>query len=396
MLTRAGLPRDAFPRDRFPHELSGGQRQRVVIAGAIAMRPKLLIADEPTTALDVTTQATILTLLRQLVDDDGMGLIFITHDLAVVVGTGRRRLGDAGGRGCRARGRRLRCSGGGRTHTRGNCLRPQRMCRQRDPSLPGGTPVLTVEGVVRDYRLRVQRPFATPRTFRAVDGVSFTIGRGENVGPRGRKRQREIDAGAGGARARSRSRPARDRWRDSTATRKCRRCSRTLMARSIRGSRWRGWWQSRSTVSATAAPQGAERRARVVEALESVGLGASDGDKYIHEFSGGQRQRIAIARALIIAPRLMVLDEPVSALDVSIRAQILDLLAEAQRRTRDLVSLHLARSERGARDHRPRAGDAGGQDRRERAEPTRSSPTRSIPIRGRCSRRRRSSRLRAA
>ena len=110
------------------------------------------------------------------------------------------------------------------------------------------------------------------------------------------------------------------------------------MARSIRGSVSRRWWQSRSTFSATDAPQGAERRARAVEALETVGLGPADGDKYIHEFSGGQRQRIAIARALIIEPRLMVLDEPVSALDVSIRAQILDLLARLSDDSKSRIS----------------------------------------------------------
>jgi peptide/nickel transport system ATP-binding protein len=321
VLDRVGLPRELFARDRFPHELSGGQRQRVVIAGAIAMRPRLLIADEPTTALDVTTQATILELLRRLVDDDGMGLIFITHDLAVVSGLADdvsvMRAGEIVEAGPTAEVFRARRHGYTRQLFAASAHVPA-----RDPSLPGGAPVLTVEDVVRDYRLRT-RAFATPQMFRAVDGVSFTIEPGENVGLVGESGSGKstlaravlgLDAVQGGRIAIGDGAQVQAVFQDPYRSFDPRQRVATLVAEPFHrlGSK---------------APQGEARRARVAEALESVGLGAADADKYIHEFSGGQRQRIAIARALIISPRLIVLDEPVSALDVSIRAQILDLLA---------------------------------------------------------------------
>jgi peptide/nickel transport system ATP-binding protein len=323
VLARAGLPREAFPRDRFPHELSGGQRQRVVIAGAIAMRPKLLIADEPTTALDVTTQATIVELLRRLVDDDGMGLIFITHDLALVSGLADEvsvmRAGEVVEAGPTAEVFHQRTH----AYTR-QLFEASAHVPARDPALPGGTPVLRVKGVVRDYRLRAQRPFAKPRTFRALDGVSFTIGRGENLGLVGESGSGKstlaravlgLDAIQGGQIAIDGDAKVQAVFQDPYRSFDPRQPVSALVAEPFHRL-------------GAAAPRGADWRARVVEALESVGLVASDGDKYIHEFSGGQRQRIAIARALIIAPRLIVLDEPVSALDVSIRAQILDLLAK--------------------------------------------------------------------
>jgi peptide/nickel transport system ATP-binding protein len=332
-LDRAGLPRELFPRDRLPHELSGGQRQRVVIASAIALRPKLLIADEPTTALDVTTQAHVLELFRRLVDEDGMGLIFITHDLAVVAGLADEvavmRAGEI--------------VDGGRTaevfralthpYTR-QLFEASSHVPRRDPSLPGGAAILEVDGVVRDYRLPPRRAFGPAGAFRAIDGVSFSIGRGENVGLVG-------ESGSGKSTL-ARAILALDPVQGGSI-----RIDGVALADRDLGARRKvqavfqdpyGSFDPRQRVETLVtepfhllgpdAPQGAERRRRAEASLETVGLVPADCDKYIHEFSGGQRQRIAIARALIIEPKLIVLDEAVSALDVSIRAQILDLLAE--------------------------------------------------------------------
>ncbi len=333
VLDRVGLPADRFPRDRYPHELSGGQRQRVVIAAAIALKPKLLIADEPTTALDVTTQARILELLKRLVDEDGMALIFITHDLAVVAGLADKvavmRHGEIVEAG--ATGEVFRDL----THpyTR-QLFQASSHVPRRDPSLPGGPPVLTVEGLTRDYRLPAKHLFARPGAFRAVDNVSFRIERGENVGLVGESGSGKstlaravmaLEAAEAGSIVLDGT-PLSDR--DLAARRKLQ-----VVFQDPYGS-----FDPRQRVDTlvtepfhllgTEAPTGPERRRRVDHALTEVGLAPSDAEKYIHEFSGGQRQRIAIARALIIEPALIILDEAVSALDVSIRAQILDLLAD--------------------------------------------------------------------
>jgi peptide/nickel transport system ATP-binding protein len=333
VLERVGLPAAQFPRNRFPHELSGGQRQRVVIASAIALRPKLLIADEPTTALDVTTQAHILELLKRLVAEDGMGLIFITHDLAVVAGLADDVVVMRHGEVVESGPTREVFRALAHPYTR-QLFEASAHVPPRDPSLPGGEPVLVVDGLVRDYRVPPQRLFGPPGAFRAVDNVSLTIERGENVGLVG-------ESGSG------KSTLARAIMALETAQAGSIRIDGVpLDGRDLRTRRKLqvvfqdpyGSFDPRQRVDklvtepfhllGAEAPNGAERRRRIDAALVEVGLAPSDAEKYIHEFSGGQRQRIAIARALIIEPSLIILDEAVSALDVSIRAQILDLLAE--------------------------------------------------------------------
>jgi len=335
-LDRVELPADRFPLDRYPHELSGGQRQRVVIAMAIALRPRLLIADEPTTALDVTTQAQILALLRRLVTEDGMGLILITHDLAVVAGQADHIVIMKDGAVVEAGEtvsvfRRME-----HPYTRrlfdASSHRPDRVAHVEGTAQP----VAVVDGMVREYRLPRRSLFAAPGSFRAVDEVSFTIRRGENVGLVG-------ESGCGKSTL-SRALLALDPMQAGSVVLDGERIS--TRAGAGRAARRKmqvvfqdpyGSFNPRHTVARLVAepfhlldypPRGDERRAHIEQVLMDVGLAPSDADKYIHEFSGGQRQRVAIARALVIEPALIVLDEAVSALDVSIRAQILDLLAD--------------------------------------------------------------------
>ncbi|MEM9106470.1 MAG: ATP-binding cassette domain-containing protein, partial [Pseudomonadota bacterium] len=178
-LDRVGLPPDQFPLERYPHDLSGGQRQRVVIAMAIALRPKLLIADEPTTALDVTTQAQILKLLKRLVQEDGMGLILITHDLAVVADMADHIVimkdgevvedGDT-----LALFRRMK-----HPYTRALFEASNHVPTRNPVHVDGrGEPVIEVSNVVRDYPLARRSLFRAPGFFRAVDDVSLAIHRG--------------------------------------------------------------------------------------------------------------------------------------------------------------------------------------------------------------------------
>jgi peptide/nickel transport system ATP-binding protein len=336
-LERVELPADRFPLDRFPHELSGGQRQRVVIAMAIAMRPKLLIADEPTTALDVTTQAQILKLLKKLVDEDGMGLIFITHDLGVVAGLADKvaimRYGEVVEAGPTVSLFRNLQHPYSKALFEASSHVPARV----PPTVAGGTPVLAVDNVIREYPLPRQGLFGPKRANRAVNDVSLRIERGENVGLVGEsgcgkstlaRAIMALEPVQGGSIVIG-GEPIDPRHGASFATRR----HLQVVFQDPYGS-----FNPRHRVDrlvtepfhllGAAAPQGAERDKRIARALEEVGLTAADAHKYIHEFSGGQRQRVAIARALIIEPSLIILDEAVSALDVSIRAQILDLLSD--------------------------------------------------------------------
>ncbi|WP_417308928.1 ABC transporter ATP-binding protein [Devosia sp.] len=336
-LDRVELPAPRYGLDRFPHELSGGQRQRVVIAMAIAMRPKLLIADEPTTALDVTTQAQILKLLRRLVDEDGMGLVFITHDLGVVAGLAdkvaimrRGLIVEAGPTVPVFRNLQHEYS---KALFEASSHVPPRV----PPEVSDGVPVLALDGVIRDYPMPRKGLFGKRQAFRAVDGVSLTIARGENVGLVG-------ESGCGKstlARAIMALEPiqgGRIAIAGNEIDPKRGASFETRRKMQVVFQDPYGSFNPRHRVDRLVsepfhllgadAPQGAERQQRIARALTEVGLSASDGEKYVHEFSGGQRQRIAIARALIIEPSLIILDEAVSALDVSVRAQVLDLLAD--------------------------------------------------------------------
>jgi peptide/nickel transport system ATP-binding protein len=342
VLERVGLPPARIPPTRYPHELSGGQRQRVVIAMAVALSPKLVIADEPTTALDVTMQAQILKLLRRLVAEDGAGLMLISHDLAVVAAMADRvavmRRGEVvetGPGGAQAFGSLV--------HPYSAALREASSHEPNRPATQPGERLVEVEGVIRDYPLPKPHLLA-PRPYnRAVDAVSFFVRRGESVGLVG-------ESGCGKstlARAILALEPVQG-GRISVAGRDLAGLAGPPLAAFRRrvqmvfqdpyGSfdpRHRAGRIVGEPLRLLDSPVSAGERSRMVSrALVEVGLAPADADKYPHEFSGGQRQRLAIARALITRPDLIVLDEPVSALDVSIRAQILDLLADLQSRLR--------------------------------------------------------------
>jgi peptide/nickel transport system ATP-binding protein len=343
ILDRVGLPESKFPLSRFPHELSGGQRQRVVIAIACALKPKLLIADEPTTALDVVLQKQILELLRDLVDERKMGLLLISHDLAVVADMADRvsimRHGEVMETGETARTLRDQVHPYTRQLAQASMHVPDR--REKRPADASKPPLLEVDGVTRDYAGRRVSLFKKPEPFKAVDNVSFTLREGQSMALVGR-------SGCGKSTlARmilALDRPTGGQIRldgtdlaalDDTALIPHRRKMQVVFQDPY------GSFNPRHRVERLVAeplhllekqPSASEKREKVAQALQEVGLRADDMEKYPHEFSGGQRQRISIARAIITRPKLIVADEPVSALDVSIRAQVLDLFADLNQR----------------------------------------------------------------
>jgi microcin C transport system ATP-binding protein len=338
LLRLVGLPEAVDRLDALPHEFSGGQQQRVMIAMALANEPDLLIADEPTTALDVTIQAQILELLRELKEKLNMALLLITHDLDVV-----RRTVD-----------RVCVMHDGKIVEQGEVEevfeRPGHdYTRKLLAAKPGGNPNPAPSGapvLVDANNLRVWFPIKKGVIGRivshvkAVDGITLTVRQGQTLGVVG-------ESGSG----------------KSTLGRALLRLERSqgiinFEGRNLHGLRTKALRPLRQYMQMVFQdPYGSlsprlsvgqiieeglrvhrlggspgERRGLIGSALEEVGLQSAMQDRYPHEFSGGQRQRIAIARALVLKPKFIILDEPTSALDVSVQHQIIELLRDLQKR----------------------------------------------------------------
>ena len=337
LLEQVGIPDAANRLDAYPHQLSGGQRQRVMIAMALANEPDLLIADEPTTALDVTIQAQILKLLKSLQARYGMALLFITHDLGIV-----RKMAD---RVC--------------VMTKGQIVeqgpvdevfdRPQHSYTQHLLSAePKGRPAAAdpnAPEILRLDDLKVHFPIRrgvmrrTVGHVKAVDGVSLALREGHTIGLVGESGSGKTTLGLALLRLERSEGGIRFDGRDLQG----------LGQRELRPMRremqivFQDPFSSLSPRMSVGEIVGEglevhgigtkqERSTLIDQVLREVGLDPSSRERYPHEFSGGQRQRISIARALVLKPRLMVLDEPTSALDMSVQAQIVDLLRDLQQR----------------------------------------------------------------
>ncbi|MET8245627.1 ABC transporter ATP-binding protein [Streptomyces sp. NPDC005202] len=324
VLDRVGIP-DAVRRSRSrPHEFSGGMRQRALIAMALACEPDLLIADEPTTALDVTVQAQILDLLHTLREETGMGLLLVTHDVGVAAESVDEVLVMRQGRAVEHGPVSAVLGAPAEVYTRELLGAVPRVDVARAASERSEEVVLEATGLRREFG-RGRRAFA------AVDDVSLTIHRGETLGIVGESGSGKTTLGrmlvglleptAGEVRFEGRARtgvnPAVQMvFQDPVSSLNPRRSVGESIADPLRA---RGERDEKRI------------RGRVKELLERVGLERAHYDRYPHEFSGGQRQRVGIARALAADPRVIVCDEPVSALDVTMQAQVIALLGELQR-----------------------------------------------------------------
>ena len=340
LLRRAGFPNAEERLGAYPHQLSGGQRQRVMIAAALANDPKLLIADEPTTALDVTIQAQILELLETLKRETGMALLLITHDLNIVKKHADHVVVMKDGRAVEQGAVSRVFSAPAHDYTR--------MLLATEPR---GAPAPVADGaaeVMHGDAIKVRFPIRrgvmrrVVAEVRAVDGVTLGVHEGETVGLVGESGSGKTTLGL--AMLRLEQSEGAIRFEGASIQGLNRAALRPLRRRmQIVFQDPYGALSPRMSVAeivgeglAVHEPglTAAQRNAAVATALEEVGLDPAMAERYPHEFSGGQRQRIAIARALVLKPRFLVLDEPTSALDVSVQAQVVDLLRGLQAKHR--------------------------------------------------------------
>jgi len=323
LLGRVGIPSPETSLDKYPHEFSGGQRQRVMIAMALALRPDLLIADEPTTALDVTVQAEVLALLKELQRETGMAVLIITHDLGVVAEIADRVVVMEKGVLVESGTVRDVYKNPQHAYTKKLIAAAPGKGEMHAP-LSGGEPVLKVRNVRKTYG-----------AFEALKGVSFDLMAGETMAVVGESgsgkstlarillRLDEPDSGQAFWKGRDLftlsaaelyklRRDLQMVFQDPTQSLNPRMTVYQLISEA---------W----VIHPDILPK-AKWRERVAELLTQVGLGPEHMGRYPHQFSGGQRQRIAIARALALEPQLIICDEAVSALDVSVQAQVIALL----------------------------------------------------------------------
>ena len=338
LLEKVGIREAATRLQDYPHQLSGGQRQRIMIAMALANKPDLLIADEPTTALDVTVQAQILKLLKDLQQEFGMALLLITHDLGIV-----RHMAD-----------HVCVMQKGKIVERGEAksvfANPQHTyTKMLLAAEPKGNPApidITAEKIIETKNLKVwfpiRRGFFRSLTghIKAVDGLDLTVRAGQTLGIVGESGSGKTTTGLAILRLISSEgeiayKGQRIDHYKSKAMRPLRKDMQVVFQDPFGSLSPRlsvlqiveeGLVIQNPNMNTT------ERRIKVTTALEEVGLDPSTMDRYPHEFSGGQRQRIAIARALALEPKFIMLDEPTSALDMSVQAQVVDLLRGLQKK----------------------------------------------------------------
>jgi peptide/nickel transport system ATP-binding protein len=336
LFEQVGLPDPSQAMRSFPFQLSGGQRQRVMIAIALSNNPDLLIADEPTTALDVTTQRQILDLIKSLQRQRGMGVLFITHDIGVVADIADRVVVLRNGKAVEQGTSDEVLLSPRQDYTR-MLLESVPGRREVRTTAPSTEPLLVVRGLNKTFTTR-QGWFSPPRITVAARDVGLDLHRGETLAVVGESgsgkstlarmilRLLEPDSGEVLFEGRNVSRAGREDLRQF------RRRAQIVFQDPYASLDPRlkvGESIVRGPMAHGASRAEAERLAR--EWLERVGLPSQACDRFPHEFSGGQRQRICIARALALQPRLLIADEAVSALDVSVQAQVLDLLADLKR-----------------------------------------------------------------